>query len=148
MKFNTLSAAIKSFTIKYLNTFSLGYFIFSENKEPMSSPSSSLSTFSKISSIILMHVLFFFWVVVIQCSNLCDPMDCSTPAFPVLHYLLEFDQTHALPLTKFPQYFMLYLYSTYFLPTTSCLREEVNLKRVHTVWFQPYDILEEAKLWR
>ena len=24
-----------------------------------------------------------------------DPMDCSTPGFPVLHYLLEFVQTHA-----------------------------------------------------
>ena len=30
------------------------------------------------------------------CSRptLCDPMDCSTPGFPVLHYLLEFAQTH------------------------------------------------------
>ena len=27
-------------------------------------------------------------------TQLCDPMDCSTPSFPVLHYLLEFDQTH------------------------------------------------------
>ena len=24
---------------------------------------------------------------------LCDPMDCSMPSFPVLHYLLEFAQT-------------------------------------------------------
>ena len=23
----------------------------------------------------------------------CDPMDCSTPVFPVLHYVLEFAQT-------------------------------------------------------
>ena len=28
------------------------------------------------------------------CQTLCDPMDCSTPAFPVLHYLPEFAQTH------------------------------------------------------
>ena len=27
-------------------------------------------------------------------STLSDPMDCSTPGFPVLHYLLEFAQTH------------------------------------------------------
>ena len=27
------------------------------------------------------------------CSTLCDPMDCSTPGFPVLHYLPEFAQT-------------------------------------------------------
>ena len=25
----------------------------------------------------------------------CDPMDCSAPVFPVLHYVLEFAQTHA-----------------------------------------------------
>ena len=28
------------------------------------------------------------------CPTLGDPMDCSTPGFPVLHYLLEFTQTH------------------------------------------------------
>ena len=34
-------------------------------------------------------------VVVAQlCSTLCDPMDCSRPGFPVLHYLLEFAHTH------------------------------------------------------
>ena len=27
-------------------------------------------------------------------SNFCDPMDCSTPGFPVLHQLLELAQTH------------------------------------------------------
>ena len=26
--------------------------------------------------------------------TLCNPMDCSTPGFPVLHHLLEFAQTH------------------------------------------------------
>ena len=29
-----------------------------------------------------------------SCPALCDPMDCSTPGFPVLHYLPEFAQTH------------------------------------------------------
>ena len=28
------------------------------------------------------------------CLTLCNSMDCSTPGFPVLHYLLEFAQTH------------------------------------------------------
>ena len=28
--------------------------------------------------------------------TLCDPMDCKVPGFPVLHYLLELAQTHAL----------------------------------------------------
>ena len=29
------------------------------------------------------------------CPTLCDPTDCSTPGFPVLHYLPGFAQTHA-----------------------------------------------------
>ena len=28
-----------------------------------------------------------------SCPTLCNPVDCSTPGFPVLHYLLEFIQT-------------------------------------------------------
>ena len=37
------------------------------------------------------------FVVVVQansCPTLCNPMNCSTPSFPVLHYLPEFAQTH------------------------------------------------------
>ena len=30
-----------------------------------------------------------------SCLTLCDPMDISTPGFPVLHHLLEFAQTYA-----------------------------------------------------
>ena len=30
------------------------------------------------------------------CLTLCDPMDCSTPGFPVHHQLLELVQTHVL----------------------------------------------------
>ena len=29
-----------------------------------------------------------------SCPTLCDPMDCSIQAFPVLHHLPEFAQTH------------------------------------------------------
>ena len=29
-----------------------------------------------------------------SCPTLCDPMDCTTPGFPVQHQLLEFTQTH------------------------------------------------------
>ena len=29
-----------------------------------------------------------------MCLTLCNPMDCSTPGFPVLHYLPELVQTH------------------------------------------------------
>ena len=29
-----------------------------------------------------------------SCPIICDPTDCSTPGFPVLHHLPEFTQTH------------------------------------------------------
>ena len=32
--------------------------------------------------------------VTISCPTLCDCMDCSTPGFPVIHYLPEFVLTH------------------------------------------------------
>ena len=45
--------------------------------------------------------LFFFFCfnccccsVAKACPTLCNPMDCSTPGFPVPHYLPEFAQTH------------------------------------------------------
>ena len=33
-------------------------------------------------------------IVVQSCPTLSDPMNCSTPGFPLLLYLLEFAQTH------------------------------------------------------
>ena len=42
----------------------------------------------------------FPWPTCYCCSvaklypTLCDPMDCSTSGFPVLHCLLDFDQIH------------------------------------------------------
>ena len=51
------------------------------------------------SDIIFIHVKipFLFLNLVVQLLSrvrLCNPMDCSTPGFPVLHYLLEFAQIH------------------------------------------------------
>ena len=37
---------------------------------------------------------FQFSSVAQSCPTLCDPRDCSTPGFPVLHHILEFAQTH------------------------------------------------------
>ena len=31
-----------------------------------------------------------------SCPTLCDPMDCSTPGFPVHHQLPKFTQTHVI----------------------------------------------------
>ena len=41
-----------------------------------------------------MHPLVHFSLVAQSCPTLCDPMDCSTPGFPVHHQLLEFTQAH------------------------------------------------------
>ena len=35
-----------------------------------------------------------FVVHSLLCPTLCNPMDCSTPGFPVLHHLPEFAQVH------------------------------------------------------
>ena len=40
------------------------------------------------------HISRCFCSVTLSCSILSDPMDCSTPGFPVFHYLLQFAQTH------------------------------------------------------
>ena len=31
-----------------------------------------------------------------SCLTLCDPTNCSTPGFPVLHWLLEFARGHSV----------------------------------------------------
>ena len=43
------------------------------------------------------EILYYPWSVsqfTQLCLTLCDPMDCSTPGFPVFHQVLEFAQTH------------------------------------------------------
>ena len=40
------------------------------------------------------NVIYCFCSVAKSCLILCDPMDCSMPGFPVLHYISEFAQTH------------------------------------------------------
>ena len=42
---------------------------------------------------LLVYYIFCFSVTK-SCLMLCDPMDCSTLGFPVLHHLLEFVQIH------------------------------------------------------
>ena len=42
-----------------------------------------------------MYVLLLLCCLVAKlCSTLCNPMDCSTPGFPLLDYLPEFAQIH------------------------------------------------------
>ena len=41
-----------------------------------------------------MQISLLLLIVAQLCLTLCDPIDYSTPGLPVLHYLLEFAQTH------------------------------------------------------
>ena len=49
---------------------------------------------TELSSITVSVTLSQFNSVAQWCLTLCDPMDCSTPGFPVHHQLPEFTQTH------------------------------------------------------
>ena len=51
-----------------------------------------LSSF--LSLFIFFPSLYQFSSVAQSCLTLCDPMNCSTPGFPVHHQLLELAQTH------------------------------------------------------
>ena len=42
----------------------------------------------------IFHSSVQFSSVAQSCPTLCDPMDCSTPGFPVYHQLLDLTQTH------------------------------------------------------
>ena len=41
-----------------------------------------------------MHTIFSVWFSLSVVSNSSDPMDCSTPGFPVHYQLLKLAQTH------------------------------------------------------
>ena len=53
----------------------------------------------QVNSLPLSHMgspnrLHLFSSVTQSCLTLCDPMDCSTPGFPVHHQFPEFTQIH------------------------------------------------------
>ena len=50
-----------------------------------------LVTVLRLCRIMCLSLLLFSRSV---CLTVCDPTDCSTPGFPVLHHLLEFAQIH------------------------------------------------------
>ena len=54
----------------------------------------SILLYSAFIVVQLSHSYIYFCSVAQLCPTLCDPMDCSTPGFPVLHSLLELVQTH------------------------------------------------------
>ena len=42
-----------------------------------------------------------------SCLTLWDPVDCSTPCFPVLHYFREFAQTQSIELVMLSNHLIL-----------------------------------------
>ena len=54
----------------------------------------SLAFVKKIDHLFWKHLSVQFSSVTQSCPTLCDPMDCSTPGFPVYHQLPELTQTH------------------------------------------------------
>ena len=48
----------------------------------------------KKSLMIFKDIFIIHSLVTESCPSLCDPVDCNTPGFPVLHYLLEFAQIY------------------------------------------------------
>ena len=54
-----------------------------------------------------------------SCPTLCEPIDCSTPGFPVLHNLPEFAQTHVRWASDASNHLILY-HSFLLLPSIFC----------------------------
>ena len=53
-----------------------------------------INLYYSLLNIISKELLFQFSAVTQLCPTLCDPIDCSTPGFPVHHQLPELAQTH------------------------------------------------------
>ena len=67
-----------------------------------------------------------------SCPTLCNPMDCNTPGFPVLHHLPEFAQTHVHWVRDAIQLSSLYLFMSYhiFIKITSVRNLEYSSLRL------------------
>ena len=68
------------------------------------------------------------------CLTLCDPMDCSMPGFPVLHYLPESAQTHVYWVVMSSNHLILYC-PLFLLPSIfPSIRVFSNKSVLHIRW--------------
>ena len=69
------------------------------------------------------------------CPTLCDPMDCSTPGFPVFHYLPEFGQTHVQVKLGMPSNHLILCHLLLLLPSIfPSIRVFPNESALHIRW--------------
>ena len=74
-----------------------------------------------------------------SCLTLCDPMDCSTPGFPVHHQLLELTQTHVHHVSDAIQ--PSHSLSSPFPPSFNLSQPQGLFKWVSS-WYQVAEVLE------
>ena len=58
----------------------------------------------------VLFCMSFISLVPQSCPTLCNPMDCSTPGFHIVHYLPEFAQTHIHWVSDWPYHSLLPLF--------------------------------------
>ena len=63
-----------------------------------------------------LHCCCCCYSVTQSCPTLCNPMDCSTPGFPVRHYHLEFAQTY-IHESVMPSNHLILCHPLFFLPS-------------------------------
>ena len=79
-----------------LHTLEKPQFILTEKVVSLSFPGTCQSSYlgKSLSLVAFDNIYFCCYSVAQLCLTLCDPLDCSRPGFPVLHYRLESAHTH------------------------------------------------------
>ena len=72
-----------------------------------------------------------------SCPTLCNPMDCSTPGFPVLHCPLEFAQRHVHWLVM-PSNYLILCHPILFLPSIFLRIRVFSNELALCIWWTVY----------
>ena len=83
-----------SFQLLETNVLSFGFQILDINAQRIKYIPRNLRVIHPFIQLKVRCIFTYCCSVAQSCLTLCDPMDCSTPGFSVLHCLPEFAQTH------------------------------------------------------
>ena len=72
-----------------------------------------------------------------SCPTLCNPMDCSTPGFPVLHHLPRLAQTHVTELVMLSIHLTLYC-PLLLLPSIFSIISVFSNELAFHIWWPKY----------